>query len=281
MNILVAESGGTKTDWAFISKDQEHRFQSQGINPNIQSSSSIAEMLSEEVLPELTEFSIEKIFFYGSGCSNPDRKDKLRRILNEEIQPSGEIEVEHDLLAAARALCFHDKGIACILGTGSNSCKFNGKTIELNIGGHGFVLGDEGSGVHLGKLLLNAYLNQSLESDMMEVLNDQFGLDKVSVYNAVYQKENPHKFLSSFAKYVHQHKDRPAIKQIIQRAFNGFIETHLLHYPKHTEYPIHFVGSIAHHFKGELEIALEKYEMKIGKVTNEPINELIEYHKLA
>lgn len=280
MKILIAESGSTKTDWVYLADNKEIDFKSIGINPNNQSTETIKSLLIKDVLPHIKDFQIEKIFFYGSGCSSKERKQKMINILSSTIDKKASIEIEHDLLGASRALCKNKQtSICCILGTGSNSCLFDGQQIKMNIGGHGYILGDEGSGTHLGKLLLNAYLNQNLESDLMEALDREFNLDKISIYKAIYENEAPNKFLASFAPFIHLHKDNQSIKELITKAFHDFISNHLVHYPHLDEHEVHFAGSIAYYFQDELKLSLQAHKIKIGRIVEKPIQQLVAYHK--
>lgn len=278
MKLLIAESGSTKTDWVLVSDHGEQAFKTKGINPQILSLETIQDIIGNELLGQLEVKEIDTICFYGAGCSSPDRQKIISDILSNNFNCNS-ITVEHDLLAAARACSQNEKGITCILGTGSNTCLYNGANIELNIGGYGYILGDEGSGAHLGKLLMKAYLNQSLDSELIEALNDNLSLGKEKIFKNVYKYEAPNQYLASFAPFIAKHKTRQCIKEIINQSFQSFVEQHLMHYPRNNSYDINFVGSVAHHFRDELELILNKNGFKMGKVVQQPITELIQYHK--
>lgn len=222
---------------------------------------------------------MDALFFYGAGCSSEVRKQRIKDgILS--AAPNLKIEVEHDLLAAARATCKKRAGIACILGTGSNSCEYDGRHIVDNIHAMGFMIGDEGSGTDLGRRLLQAWVYREMPKDLELAFQNEYDLTVESVLNALYYQPKPNKFLASFAKFCGDHRQHPLIAQIIQSALEGFVLRHVMKYDSVKHVPIHFVGSIAHHFKNELEQIFVALELTLGIVEPAPIEELIKYHSI-
>lgn len=277
--VLIADSGSTKTDWNMITDaSTTENVQTLGFNPMYQNTEEIYSELESALLPNLKEKNPEAVYFYGAGCSSPDRNKIVADALLKAF-PDSQIHVDHDLLSAARAVCGHNPGIACILGTGSNTCLYDGNEITDNIPSLGFLLGDEGSGAYLGKLLIKAYLYRELPDELANSLKNTFNLTKESVLNAVYREPMPNRYMATFARFVYEKRKNPAIKELIYTAFEEFFERHVIKYDGHMELPVNFVGSVAYYFADNLKFVAKKYGLRIGTIIQSPSEGLIKYHQ--
>lgn len=276
--ILIADSGSTKTDWRLISPHQSPQsFRTLGMNPYYQSSSDMQKDLQAKLLPQLPH-TIEQIYFYGSGCAAEANCELIRNILQELI-PQAQIQVTHDLLAAARALCGHQAGIACISGTGSNACFYDGQTINQKPINLGYVLGDEGSGSHLGKLLLMDYLHEDLPSHLQAKFAQTFPVSRDEVMENVYQKPKANRYLASFSHFLHQNLQDPYCQNIVYQSFEAFIKKYVTKISNYQSHSIHFVGSIAFYYQSVLKQVIADQELILGNILENPIDGLTQYHE--
>lgn len=273
---IIIDSGSTKADWAIV-KNEANFISTLGINPYFHNQEKIAEIISaqEEITAEIKELA-QEIYYYGAGC--PD--DYYKNIVKDGFQkvfPNSKIHVEHDLLGAARAACGKKPGIAGILGTGSNSCLFDGKNITDNIPALAHVLGDEGSGVYLGKLLLQSYFYRELPDDLRKEFNQEFSKSDDEIIHEIYG-EGQNRYIASFAKFVIERKNHEFLQALIEESFVAFIKRHLLKYQNARELPVNIVGSVAALLELELRSALEKNGLTLGRIIQKPIKELLSYH---
>ncbi len=286
--ILIADSGSTKTDWRLIDeKNIIHQFSTQGINPYFQSKEEIDFILKAELMPQLKsqiQLSAEQvsnhkfqIFFYGAGCKADSKKRNVQDAVIQNFQ-SSIIEVNTDLLGAARALCGSKPGIAAILGTGSNTCYYDGENIIENRSSLGFILGDEGSGAHIGKTFIQSYLNKEMPAELASVFFEHFNLTTDDILDAVYKKPMPNRFLASFSKFIHQNLKDKYIIDLVTNCFETFLDKHICKYKNHKELPVGCVGSVAFHFCDILSAVAAKNGVNIGKIVETPIEELVLYH---
>ncbi len=279
MNTLIVDSGSTKSHWYFL--DEKYNTQKilnlPGINPFFQTEEVIFNIISKGLPTDIDCKLIRELFFYGSGCSNTFRVQRVMRVLLKFF-PDAKITIEHDLLGAARAACLHQAGVACILGTGSNSCLYDGKNIVQNVMNIGPYLGDEGSGMHLGKLLLRAYFYDELPPELKNSFIENYGDDKKRLKNELYDSPTPGAYIASFAPFLKQHLDHPFIQQVGIEAFSSFLQHHVLKYPDSEALPIHFIGSIAEKFSDLLVTALDNHGLKIGNIIKDPIKRLVVFH---
>ncbi len=276
--ILIADCGSTKTDWVLCDGDEiVARARTQGLNPTHQESEEIFSILSDELTGEITAHTPSKIYFYGAGCAYETANNRMRRAL-EEIFPTKEIEINSDLLAAARALCKHEEGIACILGTGSNSCLFDGEKIIDNTPSLGYILGDEGSGAHLGRQLLSDCIKKQLPSKIREKFFEQYELNIATILEKTYHSSLPNRWLASFTPFLSEHKNLPEIKTMLKECFKQFFQRNTMTY-RRSWLPIHIIGNIGVHFSEEIKETAESLGLSIGNIVDSPMNGLIEYHK--
>ncbi len=275
--ILIAESGSTKVIWALLNRETNQRqiITTSGINPFYQNREDILELLHNEF--KVVEREFEAIFFYGAGCANS--------IVNETVSSSlhlffktPSIHVYSDLRAAAHALCGEREGIACILGTGSNSCHYKEGNIVKNVSPLGFILGDEGSGAVIGKMLLSDILKDQLPSHIVELFFKEYPISSTEILENIYKKPFPNRYAAQFTKFISAHLDKPELVRLVEHSFDLFITRNILQYTEYKKLPIHFTGSIAYHFQTILEKSLKKHELQIGSIVQDPMDGLMEYH---
>lgn len=277
--ILVADGGSSKTDWIVVEKDINHFFHTKGINPFHNSEDQIIKEIHSSDLIKFREH-ITEINFYGAGLASKEIKDDLSKIFNKLFPFTQRININDDLIAAARALFAEGKGIACILGTGSNSCFFNGQEVVDKVPALGYVLGDEGSGAYMGIRFINAYFKREFSEELINILSKENDLQMNSVLENVYKKPLPSRYLASYTKILKKYEEHAEIHKLIKNSFLQFIDKNVSRYPDSILYPIGFVGSIAFYFKDILEEALKERGLQLGKVIKAPIEELITYHSL-
>lgn len=276
--ILLADSGATKTEWCLLKAKKKKIVFTQGISPYFMSEAGIREMLQKELLPSLKNAEIDSIYYYGTGCSNPANVKLIKKALKAVFSPQF-IYVDSDLMGAARALCGKNPGIASILGTGSNSCYFNGKRIVKNSPGLGFILGDEGSGAYIGRKVLQHVLYHTFESDLLEKFYARFPTNRLEILDRVYRQPLPNRYLASFTLFAAENRGHYMIENILEDAFNDFFFTHLYKYKESWKLPLHFVGGVAYAFKDVLQARCESYGLQPGRVLKHPMEGLIALHK--
>ncbi|MCF6241017.1 MAG: ATPase [Bacteroidales bacterium] len=273
--ILVADSGSTKTDWKFMGEDNSFLFQTSGINPFYMSDEQIFTELKDEVLSKVNN-SLAKIYFYGAGVVG-EQKIRMEHILSN-VFSGVQAFAESDLLGAARALCGDEAGIACIMGTGANSCLYDGIRIVDNIPPLGFIQGDEGSGAVLGKQLITMYLKRELSDALAEKFRERYNLDTANILRKVYQEAFPNRFLAGFSKFIYEHIEHEQMYQLVYNSFNEFLERNVYKYTNYQKMNIHFVGSVAFYFKSILQSIFNENNLKMGKIIKSPLNDLANYH---
>ncbi len=275
---LIADSGATKTEWVIIQGNNElQKVQTIGFNPYFIHSEGILHELEKNLYPFLDNDQVEEVFFYGAGCSNPRNCDIVGDAMKAFFRHAT-IAVEHDLLGAARALCGHDPGIACILGTGSNSCYFDGTVIRKNIPSLGFILADEGSGAYIGRQLVRDYFLGAMPSGIKKKFESRYDLTLERVLDAVYNKPHPNRYLASFTLFLSDEKEQPYIHQVITSSFDAFFTTQVMKYKKYRQLPLHAVGSVAFYFKDLLMEAAERHGIQVEKILHTPIEGLVRFH---
>ncbi len=274
---LIADSGATKTEWCLLVGNKKNIFITQGMSPYFISAEQMEKIIKEELKPKIKQ-KIDEVHYYGTGCANPENAKSVKKVF-KNVFPESRVSVDHDLMAAAKALCGKEKGIACILGSGSNSCYYDGKNIIKNSPGLGFILGDEGSGAYLGKKVIQYYLYNTFDEDLMARFEAKFLTNKSEILNAVYKKPLPNRYLASFAIFLAENRGHYMIENIIEDGLNDFFFNHVYKYKESWTLPVHFVGSIAYGFKDVLIELCKYYQLQLGKVIKNPMQGLIEYHK--
>ena len=278
MDLLIADSGSTKCDWVYHSSKEQLHFSTIGLNPLLLTSEEIVDILEKsEELSSLKDQSVQ-LFFYGAACSNDTLKEVIHHSLSK-VLPLAQIKVEHDLLGAIHASCGNDAGFTAILGTGSNLCYFTGKTIIQNTPSLGYILGDEGSGAYLGKLLLQEYYYQTLPPELSKQLEKEFNVQVPEVIKRIYSEARPNAYLASYAPFLVHHKNHPYIYNMVYMAFARFLSRHLWSYDNFRDHPVHFIGSIAYYFQDILQEVAINHRFTVGKIIQKPLDNLLEFHQ--
>lgn len=278
MSILIGDSGSTKCEWCLPGKARKKSIVTQGMSPYFLNSEQIRGIMQTELLPKIKNEQITAIYFYGTGCLDP-RNAKMMKATIQSVFPGATIEVQHDLMGIARASCGHSKGIANILGTGSNSCFYNGKKIVKNSPGLGYVLGDEGSGAYLGRKVVQYYLYGTFDEELRYKFDDKYKTNAADILENVYKKPLPNRYLAGFCLFLAENRGHYMIENIIEDGLNDFFFTHLCKFSESWKLPIHFVGSVAHGFRDVITDLCHSYEFELGKILKNPMEGLIEYHR--
>ena len=253
--VLIADCGSTKIDWCVLNGDKlEKRFFSTGVNALLMPEEKIRETFEKELAPEVKDFSIDEVYYYGAGCLSDEICSNVSRSIAACVPGAKTISVNSDLLAAARALCGTEPGIACILGTGSNSCYYDGKEIKGNVSPLGYILGDEGSGAVLGKLLVGDVLKNQLPKALCEKFLKEYNLDRMAII------------------------EEPAIHRLVLNAFKAFFVRNIENYEGYKQLPVSFVGSVAHYYRDVLGEAAKALDITIGNIIKSPMEGLLKYH---
>jgi glucosamine kinase len=275
---LIADSGATKTSWMLLGKRSKKEIQTQGLSPYYFTAEQMAEVIQLELVPQMGKKEIEDIHFYGTGCATPALQQVVKKALQKSIMPVGKIEVQSDLTGAARSVCGHQKGIACILGTGSNSCVYNGKKVVKNNPAPGFILGDEGSGAYLGKKVLQHFIYNTFDEELLHKFQQKFQTDYRTILDNVYKQPWPNRYMAGFAIFLGENRGHYMVENILEDSFSDFIMTHLYKYSETWSLPIHFCGSIAWHFRDKLKEVCEGFGLQSGNILQAPIAGLAVFH---
>lgn len=276
--ILLADSGSTKTDWGLVENGKlVKRLRTSGMNPFQMSEEAITEEIRNHLVPELPSTVLDEVHFYGAGCTK-EKQPIVERALRANLTINGECEVASDMLGAARGICGHKPGIACILGTGSNSCSYDGKNLVKNVSPLGFILGDEGSGAVLGKLLVGDVLKNQMPETVIKRFFEKYKLTSAEIIDRVYRQPKPNTFLASFVPFLEENIDEPKIYNLVKESFRSFLRRNVMQYEGWQTLPIGFNGSIAKIYKKPLLEALEEEGMHLGRIIQAPMEAMVEYH---
>ena len=275
--ILIADSGSTKTEWREIRDSGDGKsYISSGLNPFFVSSREIVRLLGNE-LPDLSDADVSAIYFYGTGVSNASKADIVRAALSSFFGTE-KLFIGSDLLGAARSLCLTEPGIACIIGTGSNSCYYDGRNIVSNVSPLGYILGDEGGGAVIGRKLVAGVLKKQLPGIVIENFFRAYQYTPAEILDNVYNMPFPNRFLGQFTRFIADNIHVPELQAMITSSFDEFIVRNVLSYPEARKYSVHFTGSIAYHFRPFLEELLIKYRLQPGIFTETPMENLVKFH---
>lgn len=282
MAILIADSGSTKTDWTVLKNSQIiFNYQTIGFNPYFQKSQDITLELQKKLTPQIASLpeSITHIYYYGAGCSNEINVNTIKNALSDAFKNTS-IDVHHDLLASARALCGHQKGIACILGTGSNSGLYDGNDVIENVASVGYLFGDHGSGAHIGKTFVQAYFDGILPHELKTHF-ESAGFNREVILDNVYKKPMPSRYLAGISTFISKHINHPFMYQLIKNCFIDFFNHQISHYSDSTHLPVNSVGSIGFYYQNILRDAAKEKGYQIGTIIKSPIEGLIAFHSNA
>jgi N-acetylglucosamine kinase-like BadF-type ATPase len=279
MSILIADSGSTKAEWCFLSDGRKKFIETQGASPYFLSEQQLLTLLQQELVPKLKGMKPEKIFFYGTGCAAAENRAMVKGVI-KKVFTLASVQVDHDLMGAARALCGNKKGIVAILGTGSNSGFYNGRKITRNSPGLGYVLGDEGSGAYLGKKVLQYFLYKIFDEDLRERFIKKYQVDAAEILNSVYKKPLPNRYIAAFTLFLAENRGHYMVENIIEDGLWDFFSNHLDRYPESGQTPVYFTGSVAFGFKDILQELCKNFGWEVGKFLARPMEGLIDYHKM-
>ncbi len=272
--ILVADSGSSKTDWIINKGDGERiEFSTKGINPYFTNDKDLVRIFSQDV--ELKKYADQatEVYFFGEGCSNPDKREQVSNGLSQVFKHAF-INVENDAVGSAYATCGSGKGFTCVLGTASNIAFFNGEGVEYSKHGLGFILGDEGSGAWFGKRLIVAFLHNKMPKHLKKEFAKKYNIDREVVIRYVYQRPLANIWLANFAPFLSLHRGEPYVEALIEEGIERFIQTHVIRYADYRNYECHFVGSIAWYFRDAIETICKRHHIRVGKILARPIHEL-------
>ena len=278
--ILIADSGSTKTDWRLIDDRQRiSQFSTQGINPYFHTAEQVADVVTQELIPQFDLLNVDglSVFFYGAGCGAPSKKELVAKGL-ASVFPAAAIEVNTDLLGAARALCGTSPGMAAILGTGASTCYYDGEQIAESRASLGYALGDEGSGAHLGKTFVQHFLNKEMPEELSKRFAERFKLGKDEILDAVYKQPMPSRFLASFSKFIYQNLKEQFVVDMVSDCFGQFFDRHICKYEHYKEVKLNCAGSVAFYYSNILRSVAENKGVNINKIVETPIAGLTLYH---
>ena len=275
---LIIDSGSTKMGWILLD-DQEVKahFVTKGFNPNysdIQTLESLVETCHGASLPK----DILSIHYYGTGCGNEQNCQLIKDVFQRHF-PQAEVTVTHDLMAACHALLGHEKGIACILGTGSNACVYDGENIKERAVSLGYLVGDEGSGMHIGREVVRAYFYGFMPNELHQAFENQYHLELKDFIDRLYHGDQPSRYLATYARFAGEYQSHPFIRDLVKGCFNTFIEAFVLRFENANMMKVSFVGSVAFHFQNILRESLASYGLALGEVMSSPAEGLIRYYR--
>ncbi len=276
--VLIVDSGSTKSDWILLKgRDEREFYKTMGFNPFFHSETFIANAVKQN--QDLVRFAdqIEQIFYYGAGCSSDEMNAIVKKAL-KKVFPKAAVVVDHDLLACAYATYAGEPAISCILGTGSNSCHYDGENLTEAVPALSYILGDEGSGSYFGKKLLAAFLYHKLPDHVAEDLVKRHEVTKSSIMENVYMKSGANVYLASFMRFIADHKADPFIDDMLISGLKDFMEAHVCCYEDYKTVPVHFIGSIGYFFEEQLRKAADSLGITIGTIIRKPIDGLVDFH---
>jgi glucosamine kinase len=275
--ILIADSGSTKTDWVLLDDHKRSSYKTVGFNPYFTDSEKIYQSLSQKLTNEFDAEQVKQVYFYGAGCMEEDKTAIVNKALVRCFTKAS-VKVGHDMLAAARALLGNKPGFAAILGTGSNTCLYNGYAVQKNIDSLGYLLGDEGSGSYIGKKVVRDFMRGYLPSGLHKKFEDEYHLTNPEIFDALYNRPLPNKFLAGFCKFADMNKEDPYIQKIIADSFHDFFTNLVCKYPDYEKYEFNCIGSVGYVFRDILSKVAASHGMKTGKIIHTPIENLVNYH---
>ena len=276
---LIADSGATKTNWCLTGNGEPFEFHTQGINPYFFTGDQVTELLRNEWPAELFDMPVEEVHFYGAGCGEESNRLLVEKSIRSALPRVEAVTVDTDVAGAAKALCGHNPGVVGILGTGSNSCVFDGSRIIKNNPSPGFILGDEGSGAMLGKKVIQYFIYNTFDEELLHAFRQKFKITYAEILKQVYKQPLPNRFLAGFAPFLSENRGHYMIENIIEDGISEFFFTHLYKYAETWTHPIHFTGSIAWVFRDVLQELCQSFELQLGRVLKGPIEGLVAYHE--
>jgi len=278
--IIIADGGSTKTSWCLITESNSKvYFNTEGYNPYFSDTPTIIASLQKNLPENLQKEALTEVYYYGAGCSTPENNEIVAAAMRA-VFTKARVTVGHDLLAAARALLGIDAGFAAILGTGTNTCFYDGRNVTMNIDSLGYFLGDEGSGSYLGRRLVRDYMRGYLPEGMSKIFKDTYGLDNEAIFDHLYNKPLPNRFLASFSKFLYENNNFSYSREVVKQSFDDFFKNLVCHYPNYQDHTFNCVGSVAYNFRDVLEEVSLENGMEMGTIIRSPIDNLVYYHQV-
>ncbi len=274
--ILIADSGSSKTDWRLIKNGAISQYSCIGLNPNFVGTTEVATVLNE-TFRDIDREAVAEINFYGAGCSSESRNKIIADGLRNVFQNSG-INIYHDLLGAARAACGKNRGIAGILGTGSNCCLYDGEQVIQEFGSGGFIISDEGGGVDIGKRVLKAFIEGRMDEDLKNRFLKRYKTNVDEILEGLYRKPFPNKYVANFSRFAYHNREHPFISELLQNSFRTYFQNMVSRYDEYENVPLNLVGSIAFYYQEVIRKVALEFNVKIGNVLEKPISGLTLYH---
>ena len=277
--ILIADGGSTKSAWSQLDEaGNRTNFNTEGYNPDFVDTPTITASLDKNLPESLARDQVTEVHFYGAGVSSAAKAEVIGAAMRH-IFPNAAVEIEHDLLGAARALLGHQAGFAAILGTGTNSCLYDGQKVTLSVDSLGYFLGDEGSGASIGKRLLRDFLRGQLPKGLDEIFRHEYpGLDRPAILDRLYNQPLPNRFLATFSKFCYNHNNFSYCREIVLDGFDAFFRNLVTKYPRYQEYSFNCIGSVAYSFRDALEEVCRRHGMPMGRIIRSPIDNMVRFH---
>ncbi|MCK4288957.1 MAG: ATPase [Bacteroidales bacterium] len=276
--ILIIDSGSSKADWVLIKDRLKFKqIQTEGFNPYYFDFNELKKILKKHITPNINPETVDEIYFYGAGCSTENKRNIINNVLSN-VFTNTKININHDLLGAARALFGRSEGIACILGTGSNSCYYDGNKIVENVPSLGYLFGDEGSGTYMGKIFLTNYLKNKIPENLKLKFDKKFKLSLEQILDNVYNYSKPNRFISSFSKFLSENISEPFVKNLVRDSFMEFFSEQVCKYSKYSQVPVSFIGTVAFIYENILREAAQEIGISIQSIEKNPVNGLIKFH---
>ena len=277
--ILIADAGATKIQWVSLQDGLvSDPVETTGFNPYVMDPDILKNTVEKDLLPYINHEFVRQVYYYGAGCSTITKCGIVEDVL-KPIFPQSDLEIMHDLLGAARALFGQREGIACILGTGSNSCLYDGSKIVENITSLGYFFGDEGSGAYLGKLMLTVFLRGEMPEHIRKAFDEEYGYSVENILDAVYKKPHPNRFLSSFSSFIAGLVEDPFMKELVRKNFEDFFTQQVTRYTHYQKKPLGVVGSVGLYYSDIFKEVASAHKLQVVKIIQSPLEGLIEYHR--
>lgn len=278
MGLIIADSGSSKTAWAWLDDGQVLRTETTGLNPSYFSKEQMVQYMRQELDSKWLEARVEAIHFYGAGCSGESRPVKMKEAL-QLVFPHTAIDVQHDLMGAARACLGREEGLIAILGTGSSMGYYDGNRVKSKFPALGHLLGDEGSGVELGRTLLQRYLYRELEQGLIDAFREKHQMTDDQIIVELYKADAPNRYMASFTRFLSEHSEHPQIMGIIEGGFTHFFEQLVCKYNNHQNVSMGFIGSVAKVFEEPLKKTADRYSVKVARILQAPLDALVDFHR--
>ncbi|SNR33840.1 MULTISPECIES: N-acetylglucosamine kinase [Hymenobacter] len=279
--ILIADGGSTKSSWCQLDKTGNRvYFNTEGYNPDFMTTPAVEASLEKNLPDTLPREEVTEVHYYGAGVSSAKKAEIIAKAMRQ-VFPQAKVIVDHDLLASARALLGRKPGFAAILGTGTNSCLYDGTKITYNVDSLGYFLGDEGSGSFIGKRLLRDYLRGLLPDGLQDIFREEFNLTRDDILDRLYNQPLPNRFLASFAKFTYDHNNISYCREIVLQGFETFFANIVSHYPRYQDYTFNCIGSVGYNFRDALSQVARDHHMEVGKIIRSPIDDLVSFHEEA